>query len=384
MELLNPTWWQVLKKDKDVDLVLPRGKEMVLQAEDKDYERGLLVKLLKNGGYEMAYWYDEHKPYPIEVLVDGKSIKKDAKKVTMKFHPELKKSEDAEQAILNEIEKEGGALGMKNLRKVVPDEEELQATLRDMVDRGDIFMHEDGDIYTHEPKEIVKSALESAWHLLKQYDPMRPAHMRSQVFPQMSSNTRVMKVPGGMLNQFGRESFYNHGYARQDVGEPYETRPAKTRLLMPHERRERILADRDQAIERANQFHQDRIDAMRNLPGASGSFSQGGADYNPFQPVNINNFNLDDPRVQQAMANEEEARQAMVDEEEARQAALAEMARNAVRQGVFSASYDRDPATMDPQTRSLFDAETQNMVDLHEQSRGLPLQTFQSERYVPR
>ena len=79
---------------KDIDLMLPRGKEMVLQAEDKDYERGLLVKLLKNGGYEMAYWAGKHKPYPVEVLVDGKSIKKDAKKVTMKFHPEMEKKRD--------------------------------------------------------------------------------------------------------------------------------------------------------------------------------------------------------------------------------------------------------------------------------------------------
>ena len=82
-----------LAKKKDIDLTLPRGKEMVLKAEDKDYDRGLLVTLLKNGGYDMAYWYDKHEPYPIEVLVDGKSIKKDAKKVTMKFHPELDKKE---------------------------------------------------------------------------------------------------------------------------------------------------------------------------------------------------------------------------------------------------------------------------------------------------
>ena len=70
------------------DLTLPRGERKVLQAEDKDYKRGLLVKLLKNGGYSMAYWFNKpDKPYPVEVLVDGKSIKKDAKVVEMKFHP---------------------------------------------------------------------------------------------------------------------------------------------------------------------------------------------------------------------------------------------------------------------------------------------------------
>ena len=70
------------------DLVLPRGKTKVLKAEDKDYERGMLVKLLKDGGYKMAYWYDKpNKPYPVEIIVDGKSIKKDGKIVEMKFHP---------------------------------------------------------------------------------------------------------------------------------------------------------------------------------------------------------------------------------------------------------------------------------------------------------
>ena len=70
------------------DLTLPRGEIKVLQAEDKDYKRGLLVRLLKNGGYDMAYWLNKpDKAYPVEVLVDGKSIKKDAKVVEMKFHP---------------------------------------------------------------------------------------------------------------------------------------------------------------------------------------------------------------------------------------------------------------------------------------------------------
>ena len=50
------------------ELILPRGKKVVLQAEDQDYKRGLIVELLDNGGYEMAYWYDKpNKPYPVEI-----------------------------------------------------------------------------------------------------------------------------------------------------------------------------------------------------------------------------------------------------------------------------------------------------------------------------
>ena len=80
--------------DRNIALYLPRGDMKVLKAEDKDYDRGLLVKLLDDGGYDMAYWYEKHVPFEVEVLVDGKSIKKDAKIVTMKFHPELKHVED--------------------------------------------------------------------------------------------------------------------------------------------------------------------------------------------------------------------------------------------------------------------------------------------------
>jgi hypothetical protein len=73
-------------------LVLPRGKTLILQAEDQDYDRGLGVKLLDDGGYKIYYWYtDPKKMYPIEVLLDGDSIKEDAREIVMKFHPQLEK-----------------------------------------------------------------------------------------------------------------------------------------------------------------------------------------------------------------------------------------------------------------------------------------------------
>ena len=80
---------EVTSGDRNIALDLPRGEMKVLKAEEKDNDRGLLVKLLDDGGYEMAYWYEKHVPFPVEVIVDGKSIKKDATIVEMKFHPEL-------------------------------------------------------------------------------------------------------------------------------------------------------------------------------------------------------------------------------------------------------------------------------------------------------
>ena len=80
------------EKEEGIDMVLPRGKEIVLKAEDKDYERGLVVELLDDGGYEVKYWFEEpSKIYPVEVFIDGESIKKDGKVVKLGFHPELEK-----------------------------------------------------------------------------------------------------------------------------------------------------------------------------------------------------------------------------------------------------------------------------------------------------
>ena len=80
------------EKEDGIDMVLPRGKEIVLKAEDKDYERGLIVELLDDGGYEVKYWFeDPSNVKPVEVFIDGESIKKDGKVVKLGFHPELEK-----------------------------------------------------------------------------------------------------------------------------------------------------------------------------------------------------------------------------------------------------------------------------------------------------
>ena len=69
---------------------LPRGKNVVLKAEDKDYDRGLVVKLLEDGGYDVYYWYNDlKKVYPAEIKIDGESVTKDGKIVHIGFHPEL-------------------------------------------------------------------------------------------------------------------------------------------------------------------------------------------------------------------------------------------------------------------------------------------------------
>ena len=105
---------QRLKKQKtnegvlsQTSLVLPRGKKIVLQAEEQDYDRGLIVELTEEGGYKIYYWYGEDiKIYPAEVLVDGESIKPDAREVYIKFHPELEK-ENIDELISEHLQEMG-------------------------------------------------------------------------------------------------------------------------------------------------------------------------------------------------------------------------------------------------------------------------------------
>ena len=80
-------------KIPEAALILPRGEKIILQAEEQDYKRGLIVELTDEGGYKINYWYgDDVKIYPAEVEVDGVSIKDDAREVYIKFHPELEEN----------------------------------------------------------------------------------------------------------------------------------------------------------------------------------------------------------------------------------------------------------------------------------------------------
>ena len=76
-----------------VDLTLKTDVNNVLKQDNKEYDRGLLAQVNKDGSYDVAYWYDKYKAYPVEVEIDGKTCAKDAKNIHIKFHPELKNEE---------------------------------------------------------------------------------------------------------------------------------------------------------------------------------------------------------------------------------------------------------------------------------------------------
>jgi len=79
-----------LNEEIQSDLVLPKGKRIVLQADNPEVNRGLIVTWLEDGGYDVEYWYkDPSKIYPAEVVIDGKQITKDGKVVHLGYHPEI-------------------------------------------------------------------------------------------------------------------------------------------------------------------------------------------------------------------------------------------------------------------------------------------------------
>ena len=79
-----------LNEEVESDLVLPKGKRIVLQADNPKVNRGLIVTWLEDGGYNVEYWYkDPSKIYPAEVIIDGKPITTNGKVVHLGYHPEL-------------------------------------------------------------------------------------------------------------------------------------------------------------------------------------------------------------------------------------------------------------------------------------------------------
>ena len=121
-------WKDILKAEK-----VHCGSEKTENEEKEEFEK----KLVGNQN-------------EIDANNDGQITGKDFEILRRK---KVKKS--IEEEILEEVEDEGGALGMKNLKDIA-DKKKLKETLSSMEDREMIFEHEDGDFYTHEPKRDKK------------------------------------------------------------------------------------------------------------------------------------------------------------------------------------------------------------------------------------
>jgi hypothetical protein len=96
-DLLQGSGYEETPKEvkKYSDIQLAPGKKIVLQAQTDKVERGLIVTWRKDGGYDVAYWYETpNNIVPAELKGDGKSFG-DIKNVFLGFHPEIDNDSDS-------------------------------------------------------------------------------------------------------------------------------------------------------------------------------------------------------------------------------------------------------------------------------------------------
>ena len=85
-----PPVTQTNEEEHGFDLKLQTDQKMILQADDDEHTRGLVVKSNKDGSYDTYYWYENpEEPMAIEVKIDGETVSKDAKNVRWEYHSEL-------------------------------------------------------------------------------------------------------------------------------------------------------------------------------------------------------------------------------------------------------------------------------------------------------
>ena len=140
------------KKDKFAlqGIPLPRGQKVILQAEDQNYDRGLVVELLEDGGYNVEYWFDEPTNIePAEIEVDGETITDSGNLVYIGYHPELEKfaapasGNKGDRPLARIPKADRGRTGSaknepgdsKTTRGGVEVSEEVEKTLKDKIDK---------------------------------------------------------------------------------------------------------------------------------------------------------------------------------------------------------------------------------------------------------
>ncbi len=143
------------------NIILPTDKQIILQADTDEVERGLVVTWKSSGGYDVAYWLNEPSNIvpaelrgadtPSEDFNEHGESFGDIKHVWLGYHPELDDKEKMNESDLKKIkdiikktlEKEGGAAGLKPLKKATSmPTKDLEQTLDKM---GNVKKHKHDD-----------------------------------------------------------------------------------------------------------------------------------------------------------------------------------------------------------------------------------------------
>ena len=144
---------------------------------------------------------------------------------------------DLESKILSEIEKEGGALGMKNLKQFGK-ESKIKQALSKLRKEGKIFMHEDGDIYTHKPEDIEKGKKK----------------------PFKGYNKKIHARTGG-LSAKGRAKFKRE--QGSNLKPPVTTKPSKLKRGSKAAKRRKSFCARSRGFKRADGTYSEKARAAR-------------------------------------------------------------------------------------------------------------------------
>jgi|TARA_R100000084_G_C4617857_1_gene131577 F0F1-type ATP synthase membrane subunit b/b' len=87
----------------------------------------------------------------IDVNNDGKITAEDFAQLREKTKKAEKSIEQIKKEIFQEVVKEGGALGMKNLKSIAS-QDLLDKAISQLMQEQKLFEHKHGDFYTHSPK----------------------------------------------------------------------------------------------------------------------------------------------------------------------------------------------------------------------------------------
>ena len=87
----------------------------------------------------------------IDVNNDGKITADDFAQLREKTKKAEKSIEQIKKEIFQEVVKEGGALGMKNLKSIAS-QDLLDKAISQLMQEQKLFEHKHGDFYTHSPK----------------------------------------------------------------------------------------------------------------------------------------------------------------------------------------------------------------------------------------
>ena len=137
-------WKEILKTEKLAPLAATAGavafasRKALKDKEKIDVDKPTLEKLTGRQKEIDANNDGEISEEDFKLLRDKKVAKK------------MKSDSQIEKEILAEVKKEGGALGMKNLRAIAP-RKDLLRILGAMQRKKKIYQLTDGDYYTHKP-----------------------------------------------------------------------------------------------------------------------------------------------------------------------------------------------------------------------------------------